>query len=152
MGKHDLKSKCNNVSLQALVRIANALSVSTDDLLCDNVLKAKPQFEEDNLVGRDYHKNQISMTQKNEYKFQTNYINNVNEDAKEKAKNKYTEVRDQRKKLEDKIATLESRKFDIGKNRESEIVYNRKTVKLSEAQAGLDDEISRLKKELAELK
>ena len=47
MGKHDLKSKCNNVSLQALVRIANALSVSTDDLLCDNVLKAKPQFEED---------------------------------------------------------------------------------------------------------
>ena len=47
MGKHDLKSKCNNVSRQALVRIANALSVSTDDLLCDNVLKAKPQFEED---------------------------------------------------------------------------------------------------------
>jgi hypothetical protein len=36
--------------------------------------RREPQFEEDNLVGRDYHKNQISMTQKNEYKFQTNYI------------------------------------------------------------------------------
>ena len=87
----------------------------------------------------------------NAFKFQTNYINNVNEDAKEKAKNRYTEVKDLRKELQNKIKTLEKRKFEIGKNRESEIVYNRKTVTLSEAQAGLDDEISRFKKELAEL-
>ena len=82
----------------------------------------------------------------NAFKFQTNYINNVNEDAKEKAKNRYTEVKEQRKSLEDKIATLEKRKFDIGDNKESKIVYNGKTVKLSEVQNSLDDEISRLKK------
>ena len=88
----------------------------------------------------------------NAFKFQTNYINNVNEDAKEKAKNRYTEVKDLRKELQDEIKTLEKRKFDIGDNKESKIVYNGKTVKLSEVQNSLDDEISRLKKELAELK
>ena len=88
----------------------------------------------------------------NAFKFQTNYINNVNEDAKEKAKNRYTEVKEQRKALQDEIKTLEQRKFDIGKNKESKIVYNGSTVKLSEVQDNLDNEISRLKKELAELK
>ena len=88
----------------------------------------------------------------NAFKFQTNYINNVNEDAKEKAKNRYTEAKDLRKELQDEIKTLEKRKFDIGDNKESKIVYNGKTVKLSEVQNSLDDEISRLKKELAELK
>ena len=88
----------------------------------------------------------------NAFKFQSNYINNVNEDAKEKAKNRYTEVKEQRKALQDEIKTLESRKFDIGKNKESKIVYNGSTVKLSEVQDSLDNEISRLKKELAELK
>ena len=86
------------------------------------------------------------------FKFQTNYINNVNENAKETAKNRYTEVKEERKALQDQIKTLESRKFDIGKSKESKIVYNGKTVKLSEVQDGLDNEISRLKKELAELK
>lgn len=88
----------------------------------------------------------------NAFKFQTNYISNVNEDAKEKAKNRYAEVKEQRKALQDEIKTLESRKFDIGKNKESKIVYNGSTVKLSEVQDSLDNEISRLKKELAELK
>ena len=87
----------------------------------------------------------------NAFKFQTNYINNVNEDSKEKAKNRYTEAKDLRKELQDEIKTLEKRKFDIGDNKESKIVYNGKTVKLSEAQAGLDDEISILRKKLAEL-
>lgn len=86
------------------------------------------------------------------FKFQTNYINNVNENAKETAKNRYTEVKEERKVLQDQIKTLENRKFDIGKNKESKIVYNGQTVKLSEVQDGLDNEISRLKKELAELK
>ena len=86
------------------------------------------------------------------FKFQTNYINNVNENAKETAKNRYTEVKEEKKVLQDQIKTLESRKFDIGKNKESKIVYNGETVKLSEVQDGLDNEISRLKKELAELK
>ena len=86
------------------------------------------------------------------FKFQTNYINNVNENAKETAKNRYTEVKEERKVLQDQIKTLENRKFEIGKNKESKIVYNGQTVKLSEVQDGLDNEISRLKKELAELK
>ena len=88
----------------------------------------------------------------NAFKFQTNYINNVNENAKETAKNRYTEVKEERKALQDQIKTLESRKFDIGKSKESKIVYNGRTVKLSEVQDNLDNEISRLKKELAELK
>ena len=86
------------------------------------------------------------------FKFQTNYINNVNENAKETAKNRYTEVKEEKKVLQDQIKTLESRKFDIGKNKESKIVYNGSTVKLSEVQDSLDNEISRLKKELAELR
>lgn len=86
------------------------------------------------------------------FKFQTNYINNVNENAKETAKNRYTEVKEQRKALQDEIKTLENRKFDIGKNKESKIVYNGSTVKLSEVQDSLDNEISRLRKELANLK
>ena len=80
------------------------------------------------------------------FKFQTNYINNVNENAKETAKNRYTEVKEEKKALQDQIKTLESRKFDIGKNKESKIVYNGSTVKLSEVQDSLDNEISRLKK------
>ena len=66
----------------------------------------------------------------NAFKFQTNYINNVNEDSKEKAKNRYTEAKDLKKELQDEIKTLEKRKFDIGDNKESKIVYNGKTVKL----------------------
>ena len=36
-----------NVSLAMIVNIANALDVTVDDLLCDNVVKAKTQFEKD---------------------------------------------------------------------------------------------------------
>ena len=86
------------------------------------------------------------------FKFQANYINNVNQDAKESAKNRYAEVKEEKKAIEKKIETLENRKFEIGKNKEGKIVYNGQTVKLSEVQDGLDNEISRLKKELAELK
>ena len=86
------------------------------------------------------------------FKFQTNYINNVNQDAKETAKNRYTEVKEEKKALQDQIKTLENRKFEIGKNKEGKIVYNGQAVKLSEVQDGLDNEISRLKKELANLK
>jgi transcriptional regulator with XRE-family HTH domain len=35
------------VSLTTMVRIANALSVTVDDLLCDNLVHAKVQFEQD---------------------------------------------------------------------------------------------------------
>ena len=34
----------------------------------------EPQFEEDNLIDRDYDKEQITMSQTNEYKYQTNLI------------------------------------------------------------------------------
>lgn len=35
------------VSLAALVNIANVLGVTMDDLLCDNIVKCKPEFEKD---------------------------------------------------------------------------------------------------------
>ena len=35
------------VSLAALVNIANVLSVTMDVLLCDNIVKCKPEFEKD---------------------------------------------------------------------------------------------------------
>lgn len=35
------------VSLTVIVNIANALAISVDDLLCDNVIKTKVQFEKD---------------------------------------------------------------------------------------------------------
>ena len=34
-------------SLNAIISIANALHITSDDLLCDNVVKAKVQFEKD---------------------------------------------------------------------------------------------------------
>ena len=36
-----------HVSLTVIVNIANALAISVDDLLCDNVIKTKVQFEKD---------------------------------------------------------------------------------------------------------
>lgn len=35
------------VSLTSIVLIANALNVTVDDLLCDSLTKARPQFEQD---------------------------------------------------------------------------------------------------------
>lgn len=35
------------LSLPALINIANALSVSVDELLCDNVIQSKPVFEKE---------------------------------------------------------------------------------------------------------
>lgn len=35
------------VSLTTIVKIANALGVTADDLLCDNLVKARPQSERD---------------------------------------------------------------------------------------------------------
>ena len=86
------------------------------------------------------------------FKFQTNYINNVNENAKEKAKNRYTEVKEQRKAIEKKIETLEKTSINIGKGNKDEIFYDSEELKIPEAQKKINDEISRLKKELAELK
>ena len=88
----------------------------------------------------------------NAFKFQTNYINNVNEDSKEKAKNRYTEVKEERKAIEKKIETLEKTSINIGKGNKDEIFYDSEELKIPEAQKKINDEISRLKKELAELK
>ena len=41
----NIETGTTRVSLQTIVRLANALSVSVDDLLCDSVIKAKVQFE-----------------------------------------------------------------------------------------------------------
>lgn len=43
----NIETGTTRVSLVAIVRIANALNVTIDDLLCDNLIRAKPQFEYD---------------------------------------------------------------------------------------------------------
>lgn len=43
----NIETGTTKVSLTTIVNIANALSVSVDDLLCDNVIHTKPQFEND---------------------------------------------------------------------------------------------------------
>ena len=43
----NVETGTTRVSLSAIVSLANALSVTVDDLLCDSVIKAKVQFEKD---------------------------------------------------------------------------------------------------------
>ena len=43
----NIETGTTRVSLQPLVRIANALSVSTDNLLCDSVIRATAQIQSD---------------------------------------------------------------------------------------------------------
>ena len=43
----NIETGTTRVSLNAIVSLANALSVTVDDLLCDSVVQAKPQFEQD---------------------------------------------------------------------------------------------------------
>ncbi len=43
----NIETGTTRVSLTAIVNLANALSVTVDDLLCDSVITAKPQFERD---------------------------------------------------------------------------------------------------------
>ena len=43
----NIETGTTRVSLTAIVCLANALSVTVDDLLCDSVVKAKVQFEKD---------------------------------------------------------------------------------------------------------
>ena len=43
----NIETGTNRVSLTAIVSLANALSVTVDDLLCDSVVKSKVQFEKD---------------------------------------------------------------------------------------------------------
>ena len=43
----NIETGSTKVSLTTIVNIANALSVTVDDLLCDNLVHARPQFEHD---------------------------------------------------------------------------------------------------------
>lgn len=43
----NIETGTTKVSLTTIVNIANALSVTVDDLLCDSIVRAKPQFEND---------------------------------------------------------------------------------------------------------
>lgn len=43
----NIETGTTRVSLTVIVNLANALSVTADDLLCDNIIKAKSQFEAD---------------------------------------------------------------------------------------------------------
>ena len=86
------------------------------------------------------------------FKFQTNYINNVNEDAKEKAKNRYTEVKEERKAIDNEIKTLNKYKREIGGSEEKEIWYDGKLLKISEIQELIGDDISKLERQKNNLK
>ena len=46
----NIETGTTRVSLTAIVSLANALSVTVDDLLCDSVVKSKVQFEKDTVV------------------------------------------------------------------------------------------------------
>ena len=43
----NIETGTTRVSLTSIVSLANALSVTVDDLLCDSVVKSKVQFEKD---------------------------------------------------------------------------------------------------------
>lgn len=43
----NIETGTTRVSLNAIVSIANALKITSDDLLCDSVIKSKVQFEQD---------------------------------------------------------------------------------------------------------
>lgn len=43
----NIETGTTRVSLTAIVSLANALSVTVDDFLCDSVVKSKVQFEKD---------------------------------------------------------------------------------------------------------
>ena len=86
------------------------------------------------------------------FKFQTNYINNVNENAKETAKNRYAEVKETRKDIDDEIKTLNKYKRDIGDNKEKEIWYDTEFLEISEVQRRIGEEISKLERQRDNLK
>lgn len=43
----NIETGTTRVSLTTIVNLANALAVTVDDLLCDNLVQARPQFEWD---------------------------------------------------------------------------------------------------------
>ena len=43
----NIETGSTRVSLKTIVSIANSLHITSDDLLCDNVIKAKVQIEQD---------------------------------------------------------------------------------------------------------
>ena len=43
----NIETGTTRVSLSTMISIANALSVTSDDLLCDSIVMAKSQFEKD---------------------------------------------------------------------------------------------------------
>ena len=85
-------------------------------------------------------------------KKQADFINNVNKDAKESAKNRYIEVQEARKAIEKKIETLDKYKRDIGDNKEKKIWYDGKLLKISEVQRRIGEEISKMERQRDNLK
>ena len=86
------------------------------------------------------------------FKFQTNYINNVNENAKETAKNRYTEVKEEKKAIDNEIKTLNKYKREIGDNKEKKIWYDTEFLEISEVQRRIGEDISKLERQRDNLK
>lgn len=85
-------------------------------------------------------------------KKQADFINNVNKDAKESAKNRHAEVQEAKKAIEKKIETLDKYKRDIGDNKEKKIWYDEKLRTISEVQMLVGEEISKLERQRDNLK
>ena len=83
---------------------------------------------------------------------QSNYINNVNKDAKESAKNRYAEVQEARKDIDDEIKTLNKYKREIGGSKEKKIWYDTEFLEISEVQRRIGDDISKLERQRDNLK
>ena len=88
----------------------------------------------------------------NAEKKQADFINNVNKDAKESAKNRHAEVQEARKAIDKKIETLDKYKREIGDNKEKKIWYDGKLLKISEIQELIGEDISKLERQKNNLK
>lgn len=86
------------------------------------------------------------------FKFQTNYINNVNENAKETAKNKLENVEKAKKKIEEEIKELRKLKNKIGTGGEDKVWYGSELLHIPRAQEEIDNDISELNRKIDNLK
>ena len=86
------------------------------------------------------------------FKFQTNYINNVNENAKETAKNRYTEVKEEKKAIDGEIKELRKLKNKIGTGGEDKVWYGSELLPIPRAQEEIDNDISELNRKIDNLK
>lgn len=102
-------------------------------------------------VAPDYVLKYANEAGDNASKLQASLISNAVKEGKESAKNKNEIRKETTKTINDEIKTLEKYKREIGGSKEKEIWYDTEFLKISEVQRKVDEKISKLKKDLAEL-